>query len=380
MKLRARLAAGTLLAISIGCTTSDTGVADVLLVASVEVTPASSDVLLGSTRQLEATPKTSGGVAVPGRTVVWSSSNPSIASVSSSGLVSGVALGGPVRIQATVDGVTGEAQVTVRPVPVDHVVVTPGQTGLLVGQTLPLTAIALDASDRPLAGRPFSWQSSAPEIASVTTTGVVLGVSRGGPVTITASTEGKSGTALVSVATRPATQLAFVQQPGPSVAGQPLNPAVKVALQDDLLTTVVGAGNQVTIALAANPGGATLSGTTQAGAVNGIVTFADLVLNRVGTGYTFLVTSPGLTSATSSPFAVSAGAASKLAIIAQPSSSAQSGQLLEQQPSVQLQDVAGNVASQAGVPVTAAIASGTGSLAGATTVTTNASGTATFTN
>ena len=380
MKLRAKLAAATALAISIGCTTSDNGVADVLLVASVEVSPATADVLLGATRQLEATPKTSGGVTVPGRTVIWSSSNPSIASVSSSGLVKGEAVGGPVVIRATVDEVGGEAQVTIHPVPVDHVVVTPSQTGLLVGQTLSLNAIALDASGRTLDGRTFSWQSSAPDIASVTTTGVVVGVSPGGPVTITATAEGKSGTASVSVATRPATQLAFVQQPGPSVAGQALNPAVKVALQDDLLATVVGAGNQVTIALAGNPGGASLSGTTQASAVNGIVTFADLVLNRVGTGYTFLVTSPGLTSATSSPFAVSAGAASRLALITQPSSSAQSGQLLAPQPSVQLQDIAGNAASQAGVAITAAIASGTGTLSGTTTVTTNAAGTADFTN
>jgi adhesin/invasin len=380
MKLRARLVAGIALAISIGCSTSDNGVADVLLVASVEVTPASSDVFLGATRQLEATPKTSGGVTVPGRTVVWSSSNPSIASVSSSGLVKGEGLGGPVVIRATVDEVIGEAQVTVRLVPVDHVVITPSQTGILVGQTLSLNAIALDASGRPLDGRTFSWQSSAPEIASVTTTGVVVGVSQGGPVTITATAEGKSGTASVSVATRPATQLAVVQQPGPSVAGQALNPAVKVALQDDRGATVVGAGNAVTIALAANPGGATLSGTTQASAVNGIVTFADLVLNRVGTGYTFLVTSPGLTSATSSAFDVSAGAASQLGIITQPGAIAPSGVALPTQPVIQLRDVAGNPVAQAGVPVTAALASGVGVVFGVTTVTTNSAGTATFAN
>ena len=72
--------------------------------------------------------------------------------------------------------------------------------------------------------------------------------------------------------------------------------------------------------------------------------------------------------------------ATRLAITTQPSSGAQSGVAFSTQPVVQLRDASGNSVSQSGVSVTASIASGGGFLGGATTVATNASGQATFTN
>jgi hypothetical protein len=66
-------------------------------------------------------------------------------------------------------------------------------------------------------------------------------------------------------------------------------------------------------------------------------------------------------------------------LIVQPAAQAQSGTNLGAQPAVQLQDDQGAAVSQAGVPVSAAIATGGGTLAGATTVNTSSSGLATFT-
>src|SRR5207244_5714327 len=63
----------------------------------------------------------------------------------------------------------------------------------------------------------------------------------------------------------------------------------------------------VTVALAANPGGATLSGTTSIAAVAGVATYSTLRLDKVGTGYTLTATASGLTSATSTPFNIVAG-------------------------------------------------------------------------
>jgi hypothetical protein len=382
MKLRAALAAATVV-ISSACGSSDGGgIADVLVVARVEVTPEPVEVTVGQSVQLQAVPRTSTGVAIPGRIIAWSSGDPTVATVSSTGEVSGVAPGGPVSIKATVDGVSGEAHVTVDPTPVDHVVVTPDESGILVGQTQPLTAIALDAGGRPLTGRSFTWESNAPGVAAVTSTGLVLGIAPGGPVTISATTEGKTGTAAVSVSARPATRLAFVQQPGAARSGQPITPAVTVAVQDDQLNTVAGADNEVTISIAGNPGGATLSGTTVASAVNGIVTFNNLVLDRAGSGYTLMATSSGLSSATSTPFNVTAGTVTGLAITTQPSASAQSGAAFQQQPVVQLRDAEGNPVAQAGTPITAYFASGPAgaSLDGTRTVSTGGSGTASFTD
>src|SRR5207249_8622811 len=63
-----------------------------------------------------------------------------------------------------------------------------------------------------------------------------------------------------------------------------------------------------------------------------------------------------------------------------PSATAQSGVAFAQQPVVQLRDGAGNPVSQAGVTVTAAIATGGGTLGGTLTAATNGSGVASFTN
>jgi hypothetical protein len=69
-----------------------------------------------------------------------------------------------------------------------------------------------------------------------------------------------------------------------------------------------------------------------------------------------------------------------LSITTQPSSSATSGQPFARQPVVQLRDASNNAVAKSGVSVTASILSGGGTLGGTTTVTTNASGVATFTN
>jgi hypothetical protein len=61
----------------------------------------------------------------------------------------------------------------------------------------------------------------------------------------------------------------------------------------------------VTIAIANNPGSATLTGTATRNAVNGIASFSGLKLDQAGTGYTLVVTSAGLAPDTSTAFNVS---------------------------------------------------------------------------
>ena len=356
------------------------GVADVLLVASVEVAPSSGNLVLGGTAQLTATAKTASGLVVPGRAVAWSSSNAAAVSVAQDGTITAHALGGPVRITATVDGVSGDAQITVQPFPIARIEIAPQTAGVLVGGSTELVATAYDAQGQPLPDRIPFWTSSAPTIAAVTSTGIVLGMAEGGPVTITATAEGKAGTATVTVAPRPATQLGFVQQPSGSIAGKPISPAVRVAVRNDQGGTVTAATNQVTLGLASNPAGATLGGTTTVAAVNGIAIFTDLTLDKAGTGYTLVATSGSLASATSTSFSNVAGAASQLTFTTPPPGSATSGQPLAPQPVLQLRDAFGNAVGQSGVVVSAAVGSGNGTLGGNTTATTSAAGTATFAN
>jgi hypothetical protein len=75
-----------------------------------------------------------------------------------------------------------------------------------------------------------------------------------------------------------------------------------------------------------------------------------------------------------------AGAADRLAIQTQPSPTGVSGVPLSQQPVIQLIDAQGNPATQSGVQVTATLASGGGTLGGATIRPTDGSGRATFTD
>lgn len=81
-------------------------------VASVAITPLTPSIPVGQTQQLTATARSSTGSTVSGLTVSWSTSAPNVATVSSSGLVTGVAPG-QAAITATVDGVANSTVVTV---------------------------------------------------------------------------------------------------------------------------------------------------------------------------------------------------------------------------------------------------------------------------
>jgi hypothetical protein len=86
-------------------------------VATVTVSLAASSIDSGTTTQATATLKDAQGNVLVGRTIAWSTANAAIASVSQTGLVTGVSTGGPVTITATSEGMSGGAQVTVTSVP-----------------------------------------------------------------------------------------------------------------------------------------------------------------------------------------------------------------------------------------------------------------------
>src|SRR6266705_211125 len=168
--------------------------------ASVSVSPGSATVGAGQTVLLTATPKDAGGNPLTGRIVTWASSNAGLATVSGSGLVAGVAVGS-VTITATSEGQSGTATVTVA-VPVASVTVSPASASVVAGQTVQLTATPQDASGNPLTGRIVTWASSNTAVARVNGSGLVTGAGAGS-ATITATSEGKSGTAAITVTQAP---------------------------------------------------------------------------------------------------------------------------------------------------------------------------------
>jgi len=84
----------------------------VLGVASVDVTPASATIHEATTTPLTATPRDEEGVAFTGKPVTWTTSDASVATVSSTGIVTAVHWG-QATISAWVDGLRGTATITV---------------------------------------------------------------------------------------------------------------------------------------------------------------------------------------------------------------------------------------------------------------------------
>src|SRR5207249_2036371 len=100
---------------------------------------------------------------------------------------------------------------------------------------------------------------------------------------------------------RRAGQHAFGVQPRNAQDGATKTPAVTVTALDASENTVPSFTGAISIALG-NAGGATLSGNDPVNAVNGVATFANLTIDKVGTGYTLTATSGTLTQATSNAF------------------------------------------------------------------------------
>jgi len=166
-------------------------------VATVSVSPPTASIQQGQTVQLTATLKDANGNTLSGRTVAWSSSNTSVATVSSSGLVSGVTPGS-ATITATSEGKSGTSSITVTNIPVATVSVSPPTASFQQGQTVQLTTTLKDANGNTLSGRTVTWSSSNTSVATVSSSGLVSGVTMGS-ATISAASEGKTGTASITV-------------------------------------------------------------------------------------------------------------------------------------------------------------------------------------
>src|SRR6266576_128896 len=290
-------------------------------VASVVVTPQTSTIGPGETVHLSAVPKDAAGNTLSGRTITWSTSDASVAMVSTAGLVTGVAAGS-ATISATAEGKAGQSAITVkfiniggvwdftetlvdlaqgitcsdtgsyvfsqtgsafegtygqvgtcvqgassfpndtvsvpvtgghvtvaadtivfqvpgcqygatvsgdpptslsgavscfsgqvsgswravRGVAVASVAVTPATATVLGSETAQLSVAVKNAAGARLFGRPVTWSSGDQSIATVSATGIVTGLAAG-TTTITATVEGKVGSAPVTVA--------FVDLPSP---------------------------------------------------------------------------------------------------------------------------------------------------------------------
>src|SRR5207249_2073182 len=129
-----------------------------------------------------------------------------------------------------------------------------------------------------------------------------LSIDRAGSgYTLTAAATGVTtgSSAAFSITPGTAATLLFTVQPSNAPAGAAIAPAVQVVAHDAQGNTATGFSGNVTMPLGANPGSGTLAGTTTVAAASGVATFANLSINKAGTGYTLTASAAGPTSATS---------------------------------------------------------------------------------
>lgn len=229
-------------------------------VARVVVSPNQLTMNPGQTSQLSVTLNDGAGNVLQGRTVTYTSSDPAIATVNGSGLVTAVAQG-TAQIDVASEGEKGSVAVTVNPVPIASITIVPNVFALRVTQTTTLTAEARDAQGQLLTNRTFSWSSSAPSVATVDQSGLVTAVAVG-TATINATSEGRTGSATINVAPEPVNSVTLTARRTYVVPGDTMH--LTVVLRDAQNNVLTGR----IVVYAATPAG--LVTVDAAGVVTGI--------------------------------------------------------------------------------------------------------------
>ncbi len=112
--------------------------------------------------------------------VTWSSSVPAVATITSAGVATGVAQGGPTTITATKAGVAGTTSLRVGPPVLVSITVNPVLPSIAKGTTQAFTASGT-FSDGTVVDETtaVTWTSSAPGVATIASTGVATAVTQG---------------------------------------------------------------------------------------------------------------------------------------------------------------------------------------------------------
>src|SRR6266700_6038476 len=174
---------------SSGFYTADTSLSDAVVTASLSTDPLSGTAHVKKKRVVQ--------IVVTPASVTYAATG---GIITLSGFYTAGKAPGNFRVTAKQTGssLADSSAVSVIPVPVAAVSVSPASVSLSVGGTTQLIATPRDSAGNPLTGRTVSWSSSNGAVASVNASGVVSGVAAGS-ATITATSEGQSGTSAITV-------------------------------------------------------------------------------------------------------------------------------------------------------------------------------------
>ena len=164
---------------------------------SVTIAPRDLTVPVNATTTVIGTAFDCDGNSIRGKTIKFSGTNPTVASVTDAGVIVGLTVGTAV-ITASANGKTADANVTVTPEKVSTVTVTPTTRTLRRSNSLQMSALGKNNQGVVINGITFQWASSNSSLASVDNTGRVLALAPG-TVTISATSDGQTGTSLLTI-------------------------------------------------------------------------------------------------------------------------------------------------------------------------------------
>ncbi len=205
---RAALAAAIALAFTACIDTPPiTSSADMLPSASIgriTVEPATLSIVAGADSSLDVLLEDTDGNPIDGQPVIWVSSDTTVATVDSNGVVRAVKPG-QTNIVAIAGTQSAQAVVEVAAKPAARkptVAVSPATASVVVSKTVTLVAALTDTLGKKVSSPSVTWSSDKPAIATVGSSGVVTGVAAG-TAKITATSSGVSASATVTVTPAP---------------------------------------------------------------------------------------------------------------------------------------------------------------------------------
>ena len=168
-------------------------------VVSIAVSPASPAIRKSTTLQLSALGTFSDGTQMDLTALAsWGTTQPTIAGVSSTGVMTGMAAGNAI-VSAAYQGTTGTDAVTIQPAALQSITITPGNIGIDKGKNFQLTATGsfADGTQQDITAQ-ATWTTNQPNIAWVAGGGMVTGVAPGS-ATVSAVYQGVTGNDPVTV-------------------------------------------------------------------------------------------------------------------------------------------------------------------------------------
>jgi uncharacterized protein YjdB len=185
--------------LSLGCGGLSVGKEKTMI--AIVVTPATAGMAVGASQQFTATGTYGdGSTADVTPSVTWTSSSPSIATITTAGMATAVAPGSST-MTATLSGISGAATLTVSVAAktLSSIAVTPATASIGVGATGQFTATGTysDGSTAVVTST-ATWASSSAAVATINAAGLATAVASG-TTTIRATVSGVSGTAALAV-------------------------------------------------------------------------------------------------------------------------------------------------------------------------------------